>query len=78
MQVADEGMRYLGRMAAGLQQAVRCTGAMIHDDDVVTDFEQITGTLPFQRRCRRTGAEQCNLQFLSPGMSLLIALLTAP
>jgi hypothetical protein len=58
VQVREERVRDVDGAAAAFDQPLVRAGAVIPDDHVAADFDQVAGALARQRRRRRAGAEQ--------------------
>jgi hypothetical protein len=57
MQMADKSVAYIHGAMPALNEPMMCAWAMIHHNQIVADFDEVTRTLPRKRRRRRSGSE---------------------
>jgi hypothetical protein len=69
VQMGEQRVRDLGRREAALDQPLMRAGPVIQHDRLVADLHQIARALPFRRRRRRAGPEQCQLHRCAFGRS---------
>jgi hypothetical protein len=60
MQVAEEDVAHIDGAMAAFDQPMMRARAMVHDEEIAADLEEIAGTLARQRRRGRSGAKQRN------------------
>ena len=58
VEVGEERVGHVDRAMAALDQALMRAGAVVPDDEIGANLDQVSGTLPRQRGRRRAGAEQ--------------------
>ena len=62
MQMAEEHMADVDRTTSTLHEALMRAGAVIQDDHIIADFEEVPGALSRERRRGSSGAEQSDFQ----------------